>query len=126
MDLGCTFKLAEDADRSAPHRTAEITISVDGESRSGKWKLVDDSSDSRVTVGNSNGIWFLANGSDDDGDTATLYVARPSDQRILFELYGVNRKTLSMMSCGSGFGGNGWHQGPPKSNIVFSLWYGCA
>ena len=126
MDLGCTFKLPEDANQSVAHRTSQITISVDGQMRTGTWVLVDNSSDPRVAVKNNNGVWFLANGEDGGGDTSTLYIARPSDRLILFELYGVSRDALNAISCGSGYAGTGQHNGPPRNSVNFSIWFSCA
>ena len=125
MELGCTLKLKQDVDNgySPPHRVSEITLDV-GMERSGKWGLVESSDDSRIDVAATKGLWFVHYSEEDD--LSTLYIARTSDKRILFELPGVNHRALTEVGCGRGFGGDGVHRGPPLTAVRFSIWYGCA
>ena len=118
--VGCTIKLAEDKD--VPWVTRSCDLSITGERRSGIWSVMSDSTDPRLSLGVSSGVWAL---NEYPEGSWTAYIC-DNDWRVLLDLYGLTGEFLNQITCGTGMAGDGWHQGPPSSNVVYQLWWGCA
>ena len=56
--VGCTLKLANDANDSQSIRECDLSIQGDS-SRRGDWTLSKDSPDPRLTIGVASGSWGL-------------------------------------------------------------------
>jgi len=123
MELRCMLRLSDDKDGAPPHRVSEIMLNVESQARRGTWTLLKGSKDPRIAVGASSGLWTLL--YEEEKNLPTLAVMREEDYRILFLLYAVSQRDLSKVGCGSSLGGDGWHQGPPESDINFSIWFSC-
>ena|SRR5579871_6916786 len=121
--LDCTLKLASDTDNVPASRIVELTIT--GEKTNGTWSIVADSPDSRLNIGESSGVWSLAETPQDSGNW-TLYLLRSNDLRVLVEMYGLAPNFLSRIFCGQGWGGEAWHQGPPTSTLSYDLEFLCS
>lgn len=121
-EVGCTLKLKEDDYDPYTVRRCELFIRGDS-SRGGSWSLSTNSDDSRLRISSNSGSWGLAY---DKTTGWTVYIVDDNWSIILVELYGLNENFLENISCGSGISGSAWHQGPPSSDLVHRLWFGCA
>jgi hypothetical protein len=123
--VGCTLKLAQDSDDPNTIRRCDLSIQGDSSQGGGTWTLTNDSDDSRLAIGAASGPWVFYEDPPDSGSW-TLYIFEAKSNKDLVELYGLPSNFLDLITCGSGLSGKGWHQGPPKSDTVYSLWFGCA
>jgi hypothetical protein len=116
---GCTLKLLEDRNDPHTHRTCELSIR---EGRS--WALTRSSSDPRLALATGAGSWAVNEESAGSGRWV-LYLFDAESLVILLELHGLAPDFLDRVGCGRGLSGTGWRQGPPSSDVVYDLWWGC-
>lgn len=121
--INCRLKLAEDADWKTADRVVELSVSSGKDFRHGTWKMISDARDSRMIIGVAQGKWV---NHWSDKSEWTMYFLPRDDLDILFQLYKVGSQPVEDIGCGSGRGGDGWRQGPPESNINYSLSLDCA
>jgi hypothetical protein len=128
--VGCTLKLTNDG--NDPQNIRRCDLSITGSSSAvgnGTWNLTNDSPDPRLTIGADSGIWFLMPYSDDsDHGNLEIYGTDPSGSTgpLVVILFNLPWNFLAHIGCGSGLSGEGSHKRPPQSDIVFSIWFGCA
>ena len=125
--VGCTLQLADDSDDPQNIRRVDLSITGNSSAGNGTWTLTDDSPDSRLTIGVESGSWFLTPYSDDPnhGDLDIIGTPDPSTMVRLVTLFNLPWNFLAQIFCGGGLSGEGSHVGPPTSDLVFSLWFGC-
>jgi hypothetical protein len=123
--VGCTLKLlSEKDDRNTPrNRLVEISLTNGATKNSGTWSLMADSRHPELNIGTSSGRWVLNQVG--DAESPTLYVIR-SDREILLELYDLDSNFIERVGCADSFSGNAWRQGPPASDLAYSIWFGCS
>lgn len=122
--VGCTLKLQQDANDPQSIRRCDLSIQGDQSQASRNWTLMDDSDDPRLAVGLDSGSWILNEWPIGSGSGAIFIL--DGNSNILVNLNSVPLNFLDLITCGSGLSGNGVHQGPPRSDIVYSLWFGCS
>jgi hypothetical protein len=126
--VGCTLKLANDTDDPQNIRRIDLSISGNSSTGNGTWELTNDSPDSRLTIGVTDGTWYLTPYSDDDnhGDV-DLYGTDDSGSvgNRVATLFYLPWDFLAHIGCGFGLSGDGSHPGPPATDIVYSIWFGC-
>jgi len=119
--IDCMLKLVEDSDFSNTNRVVEMSIDSEGDSRRGVWKVIRDATDPRMRIGEGSGRWVIY--PTEEHGWVMYFVG--STYLVLLELYKVGDNPLGTVSCGTSRGGNGWHQGPPSSNVQYVLSFGC-
>jgi hypothetical protein len=120
--VSCTLKLAQDANDPNCIRECDLSIQGDSSQSEGTWTLTNDSTDPRLAIGVASGTWFVF---DPDGDGFGDLEFSGSDLVLLVLLNGVPIHFLAQITCGSGLSGQGWHPGPPQSDLVYSLDFLC-
>ena len=117
--IGCTIRLAEDKDDPDTQRVVMFRLEGDS-SRQGTWRLLKDSPDTRLAIGQGSGPWVFDDYSDDTGIVELL--ADPLDYLAIVAMGGVPKRFLENVSCATSFSGDG--QGP-MSPIVWNLGIDC-
>jgi hypothetical protein len=123
--VSCTLKLAQDRDDPQTVRKCDLSIQGDSSPGSRTWELGNDSNDSRLTIGVGSGPWVLYEASPGSGSWTLYILDQANSYAILVELYGLPSNFLDVITCGTSLSGNAWHQGPPASDLAYSLWFGC-
>jgi hypothetical protein len=123
--VSCTLKLTQDRDDPQTVRKCDLSIQGDSSPGSRTWALGNDSNDSRLTIGVASGPWVVYEDSPGSGSWTLYILDQANSYDILVELYALPSNFLDVITCGASLSGNGWHQGPPASDLVYNLWFGC-
>ena len=85
---------------------------------------MNDSPDPRLAIGLNSGTWVLNEWPQGSG-TGDLLVL-DGNSNMLLDLASVPLDFLDEVTCGTSLSGSGTRYGPPRSDIVYSLWFGCS
>jgi hypothetical protein len=121
--VSCTLKLAQDANNPNCIRECDLSIQGDSSQSNGTWTLTNDSTDPRLAIGAATGSWFVF---DPLGSRSGDLEISDSNLILLAILNGVPTNVLAQITCGNSLSGQGWHPGPPQSDLVYSLDFLCA
>jgi hypothetical protein len=121
--VGCVLKLAGDKNVRDTPRFIELSINSGYTHRGGTWVLMRNSTDPELKIGASKGRWTLAEVEGYAG--WTLDIVGPK-LYVQLELYGLDGDFIERIGCADSITGDAWRQGPPESNMSFTMWYGCA